>query len=141
MGRVAVELTYDYLTALGRSRSSLSLHLIWLGALIPALTVGANIAGIKGVAAGHAVVVVVVLAPVLGILIHRAGVSVARTMRTMVPVLLGSALIGAATPVLLSFLHGVVPQLTIGVLVCLVVYAAVAAPMRHTAKALWNTTS
>jgi PST family polysaccharide transporter len=138
-GRVAVELAYDYLAAIGRTRSSMWLHAFWLAALIPALTIGAKTHGITGVAAGHAVVVVAVLLPVLGVMLHRAGISLVATLRTMAPVLFGSALTIGLMLVLLQVLHSTLFMLTIGVCACALVYSAAIWPMRHTAKAMWNT--
>ncbi|MGX7678028.1 lipopolysaccharide biosynthesis protein [Jatrophihabitans sp. DSM 45814] len=137
-GRVAVELTYDYLAAIGRTRSSLWLHAIWLAALIPALTVGAKVDGITGVAAGHAAVVVVVLLPMLAVMLHRAGVSLTGTLRTMAPVLIGAALTIVVMLGVLQVLHGTLLLLTIGIGVCSVVYLIAILPMRHTARAMWN---
>jgi O-antigen/teichoic acid export membrane protein len=136
--RIAVELTYDYLAAIGRTRSSLWLHAIWLAALIPALTFGASLRGVTGVAMGHAVVSVVVLLPMLAVLLHRAGVSLTRTIATMAPVLLGSALVAAMVIGFELTLHGVLPKLTVGVAACLIVYGLAVWPMRHTARAMWN---
>lgn len=137
--RIAVELTYDYLAAIGRTRSSLWLHGIWLVALIPALVIGAQLRGIVGVGMGHAVVAVAVLLPMLAILLHNAGVSLRRTVLTMGPVLIGSVLVAAMVFGFQLILHGVLLKLTVGVAACLLVYAVAVWPMRHTAKAVWNT--
>ena len=43
-GRVAVEITYDYLAGSGRTRSTIWLHGMWFATLAPALILGARIA-------------------------------------------------------------------------------------------------
>lgn len=138
VGRIAVELTYDFLAAVGRTRSNLWLHGIWLVALVPTLTLGARWHGIAGVAAGHALVVGVVVLPLLSVLLHRSGVSLPRLAGHVLPPLLGCGLIVAVAVPVLSEVHGSLPQLAVGVSVGLIAYAAAVSPMRRTARALWN---
>ncbi len=48
--RVALELAYDFLAAIGRSGVIFGINVLWFVALVPALIVGANIDGLRGVA-------------------------------------------------------------------------------------------
>ena len=73
--RVAVELSYDYLVAVGRTTSNFAVQVLWLLLLVPALVVGANRGGILGVAAGHAVIAGLVIGPVYAVALRRANVS------------------------------------------------------------------
>ena len=60
--RILFELAYDYFVVLSKSRVVLTVQLVWLFALIPALIAGANFLGIRGVAiAGFAVAFAVIL--------------------------------------------------------------------------------
>ncbi len=65
LGRILVEYAYDYFIARDRNHFNLLIQGIWLVTLIPVLIVGANVAGIAGVGAGQAAVVVFVVLPVL----------------------------------------------------------------------------
>ena len=60
--RIALELGYDYLAAIGRTVSILAIHALWLAGLVPALIVGARWDGIAGVGWGHLVTLVVLVA-------------------------------------------------------------------------------
>jgi O-antigen/teichoic acid export membrane protein len=141
IGRVAVELTYDFLAAKGRTSSNLALHAVWLAALIPALIIGSQHGGIAGVAAGHAVVVGVVVLPLLGLLLHRAGISLIGLLRVTLPALLGAALIGLTVAPVQRLLPNLTVQLFVGVAISLVIYSVAVMPMRHTARSLWNLTA
>lgn len=61
--RVSTGLVVDAMLARGRSRFVVLLQLAWLGAVVPALVVGARLGGITGVAVAHAAVAVAVAAP------------------------------------------------------------------------------
>ncbi len=137
-GRVAVELTYDFLAATGRTGFTVWLHAAWLVALVPSLIVGGHLGGIRGVAGGHAVVVLAVVLPLLGYLLGRADVRL-RTLAlyNLRPVV---GLIVLAVPVLVC-LHQdwpLVVSVASGSFLGLVGYAAVVWPMRRSALALWN---
>lgn len=75
VGRVILELVYDYLVAVGRGRANLWLQGLWLVCLVPALVLGARLDGIRGVAAGHALVVVVAVIPAALLVLRTARVS------------------------------------------------------------------
>lgn len=72
--RVVVELGYDYLAALGRTSSNMLLQGVWFVVLVPTLTLGADLDGIRGVAAAHALVAVVVILPLFLAIARRGGV-------------------------------------------------------------------
>ena len=92
VGRVVVELTYDFLVAADRNRANLVIQATWLAALVPALIWGAHVDGIRGVGLAHAVVVCTVVSAVVVFELRKAGVrpsalgrSVARPLLTAVP--------------------------------------------------------
>jgi O-antigen/teichoic acid export membrane protein len=92
VGRVVVELTYDFLVSADRNRANLVIQATWLVALVPALIIGAHLGGIRGVGLAHAVVVCTVVTAVVLFELRKAGVlpsalgrSVARPMLTSVP--------------------------------------------------------
>ena len=92
VGRVVVELTYDFLVAADRNRANLVIQATWLAALVPALIWGAHVDGIRGVGLAHAVVVGTIVSVVVVFELRKAGVrpsalgrSVARPLLTAVP--------------------------------------------------------
>lgn len=92
VGRVVVELTYDFLVAADRNRANLVIQATWLAALVPALIVGAHLGGIRGVGLAHAVVVATVVTSVVVFELRRAGIrasavgkAAARPLLTAVP--------------------------------------------------------
>jgi PST family polysaccharide transporter len=131
--RVVFELAYDFLASAGKGRAILVVHLLWLVALIPALTIGAHLGGIRGVAGGHIVVAVLVIVPAylyslkpFGIRPGALAVSLAR------PALGGVAMavVGIGAQWLLT---GDLWQLLIGGVLAVVVYGVIVLPMRHEA--------
>jgi len=72
--RIVFELFYDYFVVLGSTRVVFTVQLIWFLALVPALYVGAQLAGISGAAAAHVVVASTVILPMYLLELHRAGI-------------------------------------------------------------------
>lgn len=76
--RVAFELTYDLIVALGHSSAVFRVQILWLVTLIPALTYGAHVGGIDGVGLGHLVVGLGIVAPAYLLLLRRRGIALPR---------------------------------------------------------------
>jgi O-antigen/teichoic acid export membrane protein len=132
--RVLNELAYDFLVACGHSRVTLYLQALWVAGLLPALTIGAHLDGIRGAAAGHAIVSAGVTVPAFGLAVVRAGVPGKVLLRALVRPLAGAALMAGA---LLVVRTGTEPgwwQLILGGLVGMAVYLPVVAPLRHLAR-------
>ena len=139
VGRVAVELAYDFLAAHGRTLSTVWLHLAWLVALVPALVVGVRLGGIAGVALAHTAVVVVVLAPLQYVVLRRAGTGMRRLARANVRPVIGTLLAMLSAPLVLSLSVPPAALITVGALVGVALYAPAVWPMRRVARELWNT--
>ncbi|GAA1945703.1 lipopolysaccharide biosynthesis protein [Amycolatopsis minnesotensis] len=131
--RVALELAYDFLASAGKARAILWIHLLWFGSLVPVLAIGAHLGGIRGVAAGHIVVALLLVAPAYLIALRPFGIRVRA---------LGAALVRPAVGGVLMALAGVGAQglfdtdvwrLVVGGLAAVAVYAVVVLPMRHEA--------
>jgi PST family polysaccharide transporter len=73
VARVGLDLCYDYLIAVGRTRAVMWLQALWVVGLAPALVVGANLDGIRGAAVAHLVVAVGLMVPAFAITLRRAG--------------------------------------------------------------------
>jgi O-antigen/teichoic acid export membrane protein len=132
--RVLNELAYDFLVACGHSRVTLYLQALWVAGLLPALTIGAHLDGIRGAAAAHAIVSAGVIVPAFGLAVVRAGVPGMVLLRALVRPLAGATLMAGA---LLVIRAGTEPgwwQLILGGLVSMAIYLPVVAPLRHLAR-------
>jgi PST family polysaccharide transporter len=78
IARVALDLCYDLLVALGRSRTVMWLQALWVGALVPALLLGTRSDGIRGAALAHVVVALAVVVPAYVVVLGRIGIPMAR---------------------------------------------------------------
>lgn len=137
VGRVAVELVYDYLAANARTRATIWLHAAWLVVLVPAVIVGARTYGISGVAIAHALVVVLVVGPMLYALLRSVRMPLRPIARHSALPLLGAVLIGVSAPVVLLVSWPPIGVLVLGGVVSLGVYGFCTWPMRTTARRLW----
>lgn len=88
--RVAFELTYDFIVALGHSAAVFRVQILWLVALIPALTVGARVGGIDGVGVGHLVVALGIVTPAYLVLLRRRDIALRRVAVAVTRPLVGA---------------------------------------------------
>lgn len=123
MGRMVVELSYDYMVALGRTIGNAWLHGVWLVVLVPALTLGAMGFGIAGIAWAHVVVVLVVVLPGIGILLARSGTPVWPLVADLLLPLLGAAAVLASSVLVTRLLPSGFLLLAVGGVVGVLVYA------------------
>lgn len=137
VGRILVELTYDFLAAVGRGSHTFWLHLFWLVALTPALVIGCLIGGINGAAAAHAAVVAVVALPLALYYLGRAGVTATVLARTVGRPVAGTLLILVLGTAVTQVVSSPYALIVIGSLTCLCAYAVVVWPMRKQARELW----
>ena len=133
--RVIGELVYDFLVALGSSRSNLTLQVVWLSALVIALPMAVRSGGIEGVAMAHAGVAAFVMLPAYAIVLHRAGVSL-RAMAAQVSRPVAATVAGGGVAVgVLVLIADQIAQLTLGAALIGLVYLAIVYPMRSLLKA------
>jgi PST family polysaccharide transporter len=129
--RVAFHLAYDLLVALGKSRTALGLHLLWLAALVPVLTIGARSDGIRGTGVGHMVVALAVVLPAVLVVLRRLGLPLAQTVGGLTRPLVGGALAVAVALAVRRVVTGDFLELAAGGTLGLGAYLAVVAPLRH----------
>lgn len=130
LARVIGELVYDFLVALGSSRSNMTLQAVWLVALVITLPFAVRAGGIEGVAMAHAGVATLVMLPAYAIVLARAGVSL-RAMAAQVSRPLVATLAAAAVAVAVVVLVGdELARLAIGPVLIGCVYVAIVYPMR-----------
>ncbi|MEU8540476.1 oligosaccharide flippase family protein [Streptomyces sp. NPDC048717] len=89
LARIAAELTYDCLVAVGRRRSLLLIQGIWLVTLVPALTIAARAGGIGTVAVGHVVVAGLIVLPAFLAALRRGGIATRALLRVCARPVLG----------------------------------------------------
>lgn len=128
--RIALELAYDCLAAIGRTMAIMAVNGLWLVALVPALVTGARRGGITGVAWGHLVTVVVVVVPAFAWALSRAQVPVGSYARGLVrPSVAGLAMVGVGVAVT-SRLESDFLVLALGGTLSLATYVAIVLPGR-----------
>jgi PST family polysaccharide transporter len=81
--RVGLDFSYDYLVAVGRTRTVMILQGVWVGALIPALMIGATTDGIRGAAIAHLLVAFILMVPAFGLALTRAGLPLGPVRRAL----------------------------------------------------------
>ncbi|MFJ9809548.1 oligosaccharide flippase family protein [Streptomyces sp. NPDC101158] len=94
LARIAAELTYDCLVAIGRRRSLLLIQGLWLVTLVPVLILAARAGGIDTVAVGHVVVAGVIVLPAFLVALRRGGIAARALARVCVRPVLGGAAMG-----------------------------------------------
>jgi O-antigen/teichoic acid export membrane protein len=97
--RVAVGLVFDVLLSQGRSRTTFRLQLVWLVAVVPALSIAAHLGGIAAVAFAHMAVAVLVAVPMHLWAVRDVGIAPSR---------LGEVLIRPALGVVASVAVGII---------------------------------
>lgn len=134
--RVAGELGYDYLVALGYGRRTMWLQAGWFAALVVFLPIGARLDGIRGVGGAHAAVAVLLVLPAFAFAIRTTGVPIGVLARAIARPMIGCALL---VVVLLEVRWHTSPsldRLLIGGALGLAVYVPVVWPMRRLLRQL-----
>jgi O-antigen/teichoic acid export membrane protein len=123
--RILFELIYDYFVVLARSSVVLTVELLWLFALIPALIVGSHFAGLSGAGAADVAVAAFVVLPWYLRELNRAGIrrrAVAARLWLPVTAATGVAVAAAAAAKLIPIdlvalaVSGLIALLVVGLL-------------------------
>lgn len=130
LARVMGELIYDFLVALGASKSNLALQGIWLIALVVALPVAVRLDGIEGVAIAHAGVAVLVVMPAYAVILRRAGVSLREMAVQLLRPIAGTAAGAGAGVAIVLAVPDHIAQMAVGGVVVGLIYVASVYPMR-----------
>jgi PST family polysaccharide transporter len=123
--RVVYGFVVDLLMAHGRTVATFRAQLIWLLAAVPAMWIGADLDGARGVAIGHVVAAVVVAGPIYTYDAWRVGIDLGSVARRLVRPGLGAVASIALAAVVLSRLDGPVAELVVGGAAISVSYALV----------------
>lgn len=130
--RVASELSYDYLVALGRSRTTLWLQAGWLAALVAGLPIGAWLGGIKGVAMAHATIALLIMLPAYAFAVSRTGISIGTLAAPLARPALGCALLIAVILTVRWLTEPSLLQLLLGGALGLAAYTPIVWPLCKT---------
>ena len=129
--RVLSDLAYDYLVAAGAGRASVLLQSLWLVVLVPVVWWSAGAGGFYGVAAGHAAVSVLLMAPATLVALSSADVPVGRTLRLALRPAVASLAAFAAAAVTVQLVDQPLGQLLLGTLAAGSAALLVLLPMRR----------
>jgi PST family polysaccharide transporter len=134
--RIFFELVYDYFVVVGGTRVVFSVQVIWLLALVPALIIGTQTAGIEGAGVAQVLVAALVVLPAYLLRLRRNGIS-GRSLATSVAT---PVAFGAGVVVVALVAHRLIPldvaALGVAGIGLLAVFAIEARLMRSTAKRL-----
>ncbi|MFI8288548.1 lipopolysaccharide biosynthesis protein [Streptomyces sp. ms191] len=131
LARIAAELTYDCLVAIGRRRSLVLIQALWLVALVPTLIVAARTGGIASVAAGHVLVAGLVVLPAFVLALRRGGIATRSLARACAWPLLGGIVMTVVVTLLRQRLGEGVLALCATSVIGLVCYALCVLPSRR----------
>jgi PST family polysaccharide transporter len=134
--RVASELAYDFLVALGRSRATLWLQGGWLVALLVFLPLGAWLGGIEGVGIAHAGVALFLVLPAYAMAVALTGISMRALAAPLARPLLGTVCMVAVILVVRWLTEPSLLQLLMGGALGLLAYLPAVWPLRKMLTAL-----
>jgi O-antigen/teichoic acid export membrane protein len=130
MMRVAYQLMFDCMAAVGRRNTLMGIQGLWLAALIPVLLIGARTHGITGVSAGHVLVAAALVGPSFLWALSRAGITVRSIVRACLRPLIGGVLMAAVSLLVIHFVGGSWIGLAAAIAAASAVYLPVVFPMR-----------
>ncbi|MEU8520850.1 oligosaccharide flippase family protein [Streptomyces sp. NBC_01216] len=131
LARIAAELTYDCLVAVGRRRSLVLIQALWLVTLVPVLVFAARTGGIASVAAGHVLVAGVVVLPAFVVALRRGGIATRSLARACAWPVLGGVVMAAVVVLLRQRLGEGFLALCATSVIGLVCYAVCVLPSRR----------
>lgn len=135
--RMLTSLTFDILTSLGSTKSTVWLNAGWAVALVPALWIGTQLDGIRGAAIAHGVVAVFIALPMAVLALHFAGVTLVPTLPGLVRPTFGATVAAAVIMLIDSLVGGsLFVQLLLAGGAGLIVYILVVVPFNQ----LWQFT-
>lgn len=126
--RIAMELAYDVLAAVGRTVGILIVHTLWLVALVPALVIGGRHGGIEGVAWGHLVTLAIVVLPAYGWALSKAGLPLSSYGRGLVRPAIGGMAMAIVGVSLARSMTSDFWLLAVGGVATIAVYAVIVLP-------------
>jgi PST family polysaccharide transporter len=136
--RVLSDLVVEVVIADGRPTQTLVIRIIWLAALAPALVIGANSGGLRGVGIAHLIVALGVALPLFLYAANGSGIKVSGFAHALWRPLSGAAVALIAMLVTLNALEGALARLVVGGMVGMAVYALLVLPWNPLVTWLWH---
>ncbi|SDI65188.1 polysaccharide transporter, PST family [Actinokineospora alba] len=130
VARVALQLCFDLLIALGHARRTLALQAMWVVALLPALVLGASVGGVAGVGVAHMLVAVLIMVPAFLWTLGRLGIPAAGLAKAVARPFAGVLLLCVVPFLATRHLSPDLLILAVGGIGGLLLYLPVVAPMR-----------
>ncbi|MEO5663219.1 MAG: oligosaccharide flippase family protein [Nocardioides sp.] len=128
VARMFTGLVFDIQTGRGKTQVTIWLNLTWLIFLVPTLWIGASIGGMRGAAAGHAIVALVVAIPMAAWMLHTSGVDMRPVVRRLARPIVGAVTAALVMHAVAIPLDGPLVQLVVAGGIGGVVYLLVAFP-------------
>lgn len=127
--RAVSQLVVDVLTGVGSTMAGMWMNLVWATALVPALVVGTRLDGIRGTAAAHVAVALLVAIPLSFIAVRRSGVALMPIGRALMrPFVAGIGCLSVALLLAEAVSSGPFIELIVVGPLALSVYVGVATP-------------
>jgi O-antigen/teichoic acid export membrane protein len=136
LARVALQLCFDLLVAVGHGRMTMVLQGVWLALLIPALIIGAEVGGIRGVGIAHMTVAVGVMVPAFLAALGRLGIRTRDLARALVRPAAGAVVLCVVPIVALRTLQPDILILAVGGIGGVLCYLPVVAALRSQLREL-----
>jgi lipopolysaccharide exporter len=122
-------LVANIISSMGYPKLLLSIQLIWLGALTPAMILGVHYDGIVGASFAHIAVIGPIVLPCYLIVLKRAtGVSIAKVVGALLPALVAGVVAGLAAKVVAAQFTSPLVQLLAGGVAGGLLYVLIAIP-------------
>jgi PST family polysaccharide transporter len=129
--RVALDLSWDLMIAVGRSHRALVIHGLWLLVLVPALLAGVHLWGITGAGVAHLTVAVTVVVPLYLYSLKAIGYPIRSLLRPLVRPALGCVYVVVSVEIVMGIVNGPFVTLAVAGAVGTLGYLLWIAPMRH----------
>jgi len=128
--RVAYQLIYDCLAAVGKRNMLMGVQGLWLAALMPVLLIGARTHGITGVSAGHVLVAAVLVGPAFLWVLSRAGITARSIAVACLRPFLGGVVMAAVSLSVIHVAGGDWIGLVAAITTAIAAYLPIVYPMR-----------
>lgn len=125
--RTLFDLSASYLLARGAARATLSVQVVWIAGLIPAVLLGINLNGTAGVAAAHLATALLVVCPAYTLSLRRCGVDLRAVAAQLWPPIAAAIPAAAAAMITIDLLPTPLAQLLAGGAAGTCVYVALLA--------------
>lgn len=115
--RVVFDLTASFLLSRGAAKATLIVQVAWMGALTPAMFIGAQIGGSVGAAAAHLLVALLIVVPAYGVAIRGSSASVRAVASQLWPPIAAASVAAGGVVGITTVVTSPFPALLLGTLI------------------------